>query len=101
MSNLREPMKGLITNFMNPQHYSWIDPIMGTFYTNREDNLKLYFTIGIHPYHSWARFLYVNIATVTRFITTHFCIAIGECGLDTKYDVPMDQQVDTFKACAT
>lgn len=96
-------MKGVITNFIDPHTYGLIDKIFEIFddYPHYNTNMKLYFTVGIHPDHAWAYYRHKNLQFITRTINNFRynakCIAIGECGLGPNYNCPMKEQVCAFE----
>jgi len=56
-----------------------------------------FFSVGIHPWHineNWQK----ELVLVTEKLKLSNNVALGECGLDNRIDVPMDIQLTVFKA---
>jgi len=52
------------------------------------------FSAGIHPWYAKD----ASIADLKKYITNPYCVAIGECGLDSvKSAIPMDEQITLFR----
>lgn len=57
-----------------------------------------YFSVGIHPYHSNTLTAEYELEIVSKNAQKSNCLAIGECGLDKKIDIPLDTQLKVFIA---
>ena len=67
-----------------------------------------YGAVGVHPW--WVKALAIAPEDVGRAVaeriaherqrhgSAHRCVAVGECGLDTAIDTPMDEQLPVFEA---
>jgi len=56
-----------------------------------------YFSIGIHPWHIKAEAVAEELRIMEEKIQFINCLAIGECGLDKRIEVPMDLQIEVFE----
>lgn len=55
------------------------------------------FSIGIHPWHIKEENIKGELKIMEEKIQLQNCLAIGECGLDKRIDVPIDLQEDVFE----
>lgn len=79
-------------------------------FTNQPDILELvnqypkdfdaaipYYSIGIHPWYIDENRLETDLKIIEEKLQTKNCLAIGECGLDKRIEVPFDLQVSVFE----
>lgn len=79
-------------------------------FTNQEDVLELvnqypkdfdetipFYSIGIHPWYIDETRLDLDLKIIEEKLKTQNCLAIGECGLDKRIEVPLDLQISVFK----
>lgn len=79
-------------------------------FTNRTDTLELVnqypwefdnsvpvFSIGIHPWHIDENRLESDLRIIEEKLQSAQCLALGECGLDKRIDVPMQLQMEVFE----
>ncbi|MDQ6530741.1 TatD family hydrolase [Flavobacterium sp. LHD-85] len=79
-------------------------------FTNQSDVLELvnqypkdfdasipFYSIGIHPWYIDENRLNEDLKTIEEKLQTKNCLAIGECGLDKRIEVPFDLQVSVFE----
>lgn len=79
-------------------------------FTNKTDILELvnqypqefnaeipFYSIGIHPWYIAEDRIDADLKTIEEKLQTQNCLAIGECGLDKRTEVPLDQQIIVFK----
>lgn len=55
------------------------------------------YSIGIHPWYIDENRLETDLKVIDEKLQLSECLALGECGLDKRIDVPMTLQVDVFK----
>ncbi|MBZ4035031.1 TatD family hydrolase [Flavobacterium sp. 17A] len=79
-------------------------------FTNQSDVLELvnqypkdfdasikFYSIGIHPWYIDQNRLDEDLKIIEEKLKTENCLAIGECGLDKRIEVPLDLQVSVFE----
>lgn len=79
-------------------------------FTNQETVLELvnqypkdfdasipFYSIGIHPWYIDENRLDEDLKIIEEKLQTQNCLAIGECGLDKRIEVPFDLQVSVFE----
>lgn len=55
------------------------------------------YSIGIHPWYIDAGRLETDLQIIDKKLSLPECMALGECGLDKRIDIPMDLQTAVFK----
>lgn len=55
------------------------------------------YSIGIHPWHIVEERISSDLATIESKLTLKNCLALGECGLDKRIEIPMDLQKTVFE----
>jgi len=55
------------------------------------------YSIGIHPWYIDEKRLESDLACITEKLQLAPCLALGECGLDKRIDIPMSLQISVFK----
>jgi TatD DNase family protein len=55
------------------------------------------YSIGIHPWYIDEKRLESDLACITEKLQLAPCLALGECGLDKRIDIPMALQILVFK----
>lgn len=79
-------------------------------FTNQSDVLELvnqypkdfdeaipFYSIGIHPWYIDESRLDIDLKIIEEKLQTKNCLAIGECGLDKRIEVPLDLQILVFE----
>jgi TatD DNase family protein len=61
------------------------------------DSLIPNYSIGIHPWYIDEKRLESDLACITEKLQLAPCLALGECGLDKRIDIPMALQISVFK----
>ncbi|MBL7886777.1 MAG: TatD family hydrolase [Flavobacterium sp.] len=61
-----------------------------------DDSIPQY-SIGIHPWYIDENRLENDLRSIEEKLQLPECIALGECGLDKRIDIPMDLQVQVFE----
>ncbi len=55
------------------------------------------YSIGIHPWYIDEKRLESDLACIKEKLQLAPCLALGECGLDKRIDIPMSLQISVFK----
>lgn len=55
------------------------------------------YSIGIHPWYIHKSRLETDLNMIAEKLQLKECLALGECGLDKRIEVPMDLQVEVFE----
>ncbi|KAF2337197.1 TatD family hydrolase [Flavobacterium daemonense] len=79
-------------------------------FTNQPDILELvnqyplefdasipFYSIGIHPWHIKENQIEGELKIIEEKLQTQNCLAIGECGLDKRIEIPLNLQVEVFE----
>jgi TatD DNase family protein len=56
-----------------------------------------FFSMGIHPWYIDKAKVDEHLAVIENKLQLQNCLALGECGLDKRIDIPMDFQVSVFE----
>ena len=82
-------------------HHATDDPdiaeIVNQYPENFEENHP-FFSIGIHPWYIDESKLISNLAVVESKLQQKNCLAVGECGLDKRTEIPFEKQMEVFEA---
>lgn len=79
-------------------------------YTNQADVLELvnqyprefndsipFYSIGIHPWYIKEDQIDIDLKIIEAKLQTKNCLAIGECGLDKRIEIPLELQISVFE----
>ena len=79
-------------------------------FTNQPDILELvnqypqefnaaipFYSVGIHPWYIVEDRVDADLKIIEEKLQTNNCLAIGECGLDKRIEIPLEQQIIVFK----
>lgn len=79
-------------------------------YTNQPDVLELvnqypqefndsipFYSIGIHPWYIKEEQNDIDLKIIEEKLQTENCLAIGECGLDKRIEIPLELQISVFE----
>lgn len=55
------------------------------------------YSIGIHPWYINEERLETDLKTIEEKLSLKECLALGECGLDKRIDIPMPLQIEVFE----
>lgn len=79
-------------------------------FTNNSDILELvnqyplefdesipFYSIGIHPWHIKENQIEAELQIIEEKLNEKNCLAVGECGLDKRIEIPLEQQVTVFE----
>lgn len=61
-----------------------------------DDSIPQY-SIGIHPWYIDENRLENDLKTIEEKLQLNECLALGECGLDKRIDIPMELQISVFE----
>jgi TatD DNase family protein len=61
------------------------------------DALIPFYSIGIHPWHIDENRIDLDLKIIEEKLQAENCLAIGECGLDKRIEVPFDLQISVFE----
>ena len=56
-----------------------------------------YYSIGIHPWYIDENRLESDLEIIKEKLQFNECLALGECGLDKRIEIPLDLQISVFK----
>ena len=62
------------------------------------DDTVPFYSIGIHPWYIVENRLSADLEIIDEKLSLHACLALGECGLDKRIEIPMEIQEKVFKA---
>ena len=60
------------------------------------DSLPFY-SIGIHPWYITEDQIDIDLKIIEEKLQTENCLAIGECGLDKRIEIPLELQISVFE----
>jgi TatD DNase family protein len=66
-------------------------------YPNEFDATVKYFSIGIHPWYIMQDVLEEHLIIIEEKIQYPNCLALGECGLDKRIELPLEIQIQIFE----
>ncbi|MBD3581116.1 TatD family hydrolase [Flavobacterium selenitireducens] len=66
-------------------------------YPDAFDESIAYFSIGVHPWRINENRLQSDLAFLESKLSDGKCLAIGECGLDKRIEVPLELQLEVFE----
>jgi TatD DNase family protein len=66
-------------------------------YPNEFDILIPFYSIGIHPWYIVQDRIDDDLKIIEEKLQTENCLAIGECGLDKRIKIPLEQQIIVFE----
>lgn len=55
------------------------------------------YSIGIHPWYIKTESLEKELSIIAEKLQNEGCLALGECGLDKRIEIPLDHQIEVFK----
>jgi TatD DNase family protein len=56
-----------------------------------------YYSIGIHPWYIKEEQIDADLKIIEEKLQTNNCLALGECGLDKRIEIPLEQQIIVFE----
>ncbi|MDY0990146.1 putative deoxyribonuclease YcfH [Flavobacterium sp. ACN2] len=66
-------------------------------YTKDFDETISFYSVGIHPWYIDENRIDEDLRIIEEKLQTPNCLAIGECGLDKRIEVPFDLQISVFE----
>ena len=66
-------------------------------YPNEFDASIPFYSIGIHPWYIAENRIDTDLKIIEEKLQTENCLAIGECGLDKRIEIPLELQVSVFE----
>jgi TatD DNase family protein len=66
-------------------------------YPQEFDDSIPFYSIGIHPWYITEDSIESDLKIVEEKLQTKNCLAVGECGLDKRTEVPLDLQITVFE----
>ena len=81
-------------NYTNQEH---ILELVNQYPWEFEDKIPFY-SIGIHPWYINEERLDVDLQIIKQKLIFENCLALGECGLDKRIEIPLETQKKVFKA---
>ena len=66
-------------------------------YPNEFDASIPFYSIGIHPWYIVEDRIDADLKIIEEKLQTENCLAIGECGLDKRIEIPLEQQIIVFE----
>ena len=55
------------------------------------------YSIGIHPWHIQENQLESDLKIIEKKLQLNECLALGECGLDKRIEIPLELQIEVFE----
>lgn len=56
-----------------------------------------FYSIGIHPWYIKDEQIDIDLKIIEKKLQTKNCLALGECGLDKRIEIPLEQQIKVFE----
>lgn len=84
------------THTHHPTRSSEVIEVVNKYPSSQNDSSP-HFSMGIHPWYIKNETVEQEMFLLEQMIQNDSCIAIGECGLDKKINVPLNIQVDVLK----
>ena len=66
-------------------------------YPNEFDTSISFYSIGIHPWYIVDNRINADLKIIEEKLQTENCLALGECGLDKRSAIPLEQQILVFE----
>lgn len=66
-------------------------------YPQEFDSAIPFYSIGIHPWHIKESEIDLELKIIEEELQSENCLAIGECGLDKRIEIPFEQQIIVFE----
>ena len=66
-------------------------------YPQEFDDAISFYSIGIHPWYIKVEKIDENLKIIENKLQTDNCLAIGECGLDKRIEIPLELQISVFE----
>jgi TatD DNase family protein len=66
-------------------------------YPQEFEALIPFYSVGIHPWYIVESRIDADLKIIEEKLQTKNCLAIGECGLDKRIEIPLEQQISVFE----
>jgi TatD DNase family protein len=66
-------------------------------YPNEFDATIPFYSIGIHPWYIVSDRIDADLKIIEEKLRTENCLALGECGLDKRIEIPLEKQIIVFE----
>nr|WP_315222838.1 TatD family hydrolase [uncultured Flavobacterium sp.] len=66
-------------------------------YPHEFDSTIPFYSIGIHPWYVVENRIDEDLKIIEEKLQTENCLAVGECGLDKRIEIPLEQQMKVFE----
>lgn len=66
-------------------------------YPNEFDDSIPFYSVGIHPWYIVEDRIDADLKIIEEKLQTENCLALGECGLDKRIKIPLEQQIIVFE----
>lgn len=66
-------------------------------YPREFDDAVPFYSIGIHPWYIEEDQIDIDLKIIEEKLQTENCLAIGECGLDKRIEIPLELQISVFE----
>lgn len=66
-------------------------------YPNEFDISIPFYSIGIHPWYIVDERIEADLKIIEEKLQTENCLALGECGLDKRIEIPLEEQIIVFE----
>ncbi|MFB9080361.1 TatD family hydrolase [Flavobacterium procerum] len=66
-------------------------------YPNEFDESIPFYSIGIHPWHIEGNRIDADLEIIEEKLQSSNCLAVGECGLDKRIEIPFELQLSVFE----
>lgn len=66
-------------------------------YPREFDDVVPFYSIGIHPWYIEEDQIDIDLKIIEEKLQTENCLAIGECGLDKRIEIPLELQISVFE----
>ncbi len=66
-------------------------------YPQEFDKTVPYFSIGIHPWYIDINKVEADLQIIEEKLKLNNCLALGECGLDKRIEIPLEVQIEVFE----
>ncbi|MDX6182977.1 TatD family hydrolase [Flavobacterium sp. Fl-77] len=66
-------------------------------YPHEFDSTIPFYSIGIHPWYIVENRIDEDLKIIEEKLQTENCLAVGECGIDKRIEIPLEQQMKVFE----
>ena len=80
----------------HPEQQAFVQRVKEQFPWAFDDTIPNY-SIGIHPWYIDEKRVDSDLAIINEKLQFPHCLALGECGLDKRIEIPMQLQLEVFE----